>query len=120
MANGPEKYRVILVRDSDVRNPDHDPLIAADCKANGETYSVPEFIRMKKGSVYEHPDAWQAGRHGMGIPADEKCRQKMLSAGLSEDQLSRAILAAGQLAKGIGYDIPGMTPEEVAADLEVE
>lgn len=113
MTDKPPIYRVVLVRDCDARNPNFDSVIAADCKANGVPYTVPEFVRLTRGTTYSHPDAWKLARHGMGIPADEPTKEKLRSVGISDDQISRAILAAGDLAKGIGYDIPGMTHEEI-------
>lgn len=89
--------QTILVRESEVDNPEYRAAVAAGTNRRG----IPTGIKVPPGTIISRPDAWKLVRNGMGVPGDKECRE---AAGMEEDAIQAAVEAARLLDESVGFD----------------
>jgi hypothetical protein len=79
---------------------------------------VGRLVDAPRGTVIEHPDAWQLVRAGVAIPADDECRER---AGLNPEQIARCCRAYRKMnEENLVALAHGLTPGQEISDAEEE
>lgn len=71
-------------------NPYYSSTAKREAIARGEVYDAPQFLNLPVGEVVDDPDCWKLCLGGTPVmaPADDECRNKVLSAMGSDKRLA--------------------------------